>query len=49
MLRVVAAAGAAAIVSGFVYLVMSPAEGASHCYIDPAFGSCSGAVAAPGS
>jgi hypothetical protein len=49
MVRVILAAGAAAVVSGFVYFAMSPAQAASHCYIDPAFGSCSEATSAPGS
>jgi hypothetical protein len=49
MLRVVLAAAATAVVSGFVYIAMSPAQAAGHCYIDPAFGSCSEATAAPGS
>ena len=49
MLRVVVAAGATAIVSGCVYLAMSPNEAAGHCSIDRAFGSCSATTVAPGS
>jgi hypothetical protein len=44
MLRVVAAAGAAAFITVAAYAAMSPAEAAGHCSIDPAFGSCAEAA-----